>query len=155
MARPKTKALAKKAGVKIDSPTMTESLQAILDLPSVPPSIHQILKHLGIKKKPKNVADALNMVAVAQALNGSFSHYKEIFDRIDGRPISALEETDDEISLIFKVKKKSARVDKRKQAVKARLDEKDITPKTVEVKAKKVGRPKKTTKTKRTIGGKK
>ncbi len=144
--------LAKDAGVDPESESMAESLDRILSLPAIPQSIIQMMDHLEIEANPKNLQDCINLVAVAQAVNGSYPHYKEILDRKEGKVGEAKPEVADEASLIIKVKKKSVRVEKRKAKIVKSLSAADQA-RTIDVKAKVVpaDNPKTTKAAKKTV----
>ncbi len=104
-------------------PLMRTGLQKILEMAVVPKGVDRLMKQLGLKQNPENIAMALNMVLVAQGLNGNMSAIKEINERIDGRVGLTLEEDETEVSLIFTIKKDGhAAAQDRKAAAIARLD---------------------------------
>ena len=97
-------------------PSLTTSLQNVLDAKAPIKKLNQIRKEIGlapVKSTKLTVADmvALNITRLAisggRYLQGDVTALKEIYDRIDGRTSIAIDEDEDEISMIFKIKKKA------------------------------------------------
>ena len=111
---------ASEAGKKsTHGPLMQTSLLKILKLKGKPTKARkELLKYLGLTESPKNLIDVVNMSLISKAIEGNVHAIKEINERTDGRVAMLLEENEEEISLVFKIKKDTkGRAKKRKTAV--------------------------------------
>lgn len=107
---------ASEAGKKSKrGPSLTTSLQNVLDSKAPIKKLNEIRKKIGlapVKSTILKVADlvALNIARLALSggrySEGDVTAIKEIYDRIDGRTSIAIDEDEEEISMIFKIKKK-------------------------------------------------
>lgn len=114
---------------KRPSANMRASLDNILTMPVIPPSVEKLMKQMGIQESPENIIDAVNLALVARALGGHIPAIKEINDRIDGRTSLLLEEDETEYSMIFKLRKTGDRAEVRKKQAQDKLDSKRVTTK--------------------------
>lgn len=63
---------------KRPSANMRASLDNILTMPVIPPSVEKLMKQMGIQESPENIIDAVNLALVARALGGHIPAIKEI-----------------------------------------------------------------------------
>ena len=79
------------------------------------------MKELGLREQPNTIRELVMLGNVAEAVKGNPALFKEFIEREDGKVGLSLEEDEEAVSFIFKVKKdttgKAAKNKKRAEAM--------------------------------------